>query len=245
MSNPQQNSQARINSVTPMSVSAFPDAPIAGSLRGTNLTHQEPIARKPPVTTTSGSRLEFGPNPPGQTPIDPIVQRFPLAEQLSRADHRAELDRQYLTLEFQQACSALVFCESLRSVTISANWPHATRFGKHIDRWVRVVGGHPSTANALVAFLDRFSAAFTTTQLVDWITISAAQTAELSRPEFWRRNGETIGALLLRLCHERPADFGDPALRTATKALAESLVTAEVVIAGEVRRAFEFQPATR
>jgi hypothetical protein len=174
------------------------------------------------------------------------VERFcTLAEPFLRADHRAQLDRQHLASDFQKACWALVFCESLQGVIIKADWPHATRFAEHIDRWVRAVGGHPSTANALIGFLDRFVAAFSTAQLVDWIAISAAQTAERNRSEFWRRNGEAIGALLLRLQDERRGDFGDPALRTAAAAIADSLVTAGVAIAGEVRRAFEDHTVTR
>ena len=174
------------------------------------------------------------------------MERFcALSEPFLSADHRAELDRQHLASEFQKACWALVFCESIQGVIIKADWPHAARFAEHIDRWVRAVGGHPSTANALVAFLDRFAAAFSTAQLVDWIAISAAQTAERNRSKFWRRNGETTGALLLRLWDERPGDFGDPALRTAAAAIADSLVTAGVAIAGEVRRAFEVHTATR
>jgi len=174
------------------------------------------------------------------------VERFcALAEPFLRADHRKQLDRQHIASEFQKACWALVFCESLQGVIIKADWPHAARFAEHIDRWVRAVGGHPSTASALVAFLDRFVVAFSTAQLVDWIAIAAAQTAERNLSEFWRRNGDTIGALLLRLRDERPGDFGDPALRTAAAAIADSLVTAGVAIAGEVRRAVEVQTATR
>lgn len=173
------------------------------------------------------------------------VERFcALAEPFLGADHRDQLDRQHLASEFQKACGALVFCESHQGVTIKADWPHAARFAEHIDRWVRAVGGHPATANALVAFLDRFLAAFSTAQLVDWISIAVAHTAERNRSEFWRRNGETIGALLLRLREERPGDFGDPALLAAAAAIADSLVTAGVAIAGEVRRAFELHAAT-
>jgi hypothetical protein len=174
------------------------------------------------------------------------VERFcALAEPFLSADHRAQLDRQHVASEFQKACWALVFCESLQGVIIKADWPHAARFAEHIDGWVRAVGGHPSTVNALVAFLGRFAAAFSTAQLVDWIAISAARTAERNRSEFWRRNGETIGALFLRLRDERPGDFADPALRTAAAAIADSLVTAGVAIAGEVRRALEVHTATR
>jgi hypothetical protein len=168
------------------------------------------------------------------------VERFcALVGPFLRADHRAQLDRQHLASEFQKACRALVFCHSLGGIIIAADWPHAARFAEHIDRWVRAVGGHPSTADALFAFLDRFVAAFSTAQLLGWITISAAQTAERNRSEFWRRNGETIGALLLRLRDERPGDFGDSALRTAAAAIADSLVAAGLAIAGQVRRAFE------
>jgi hypothetical protein len=174
------------------------------------------------------------------------VERFcALAEPFLGADHRERLNRQHLPSEFQKACWALVFCESFQGVMIKADWPHAARFADHIDRWVRAVGGHPSTANALVAFLDRFTAAFSTAQLVDWIGISSAQTAQRNRSKFWRSNGETIGAILLRLRQERPSDFGDPALRTAAAVIADSLVTAGVAIAGEVRRAFEVRTTTR
>jgi hypothetical protein len=177
---------------------------------------------------------------------DNAVERFcALAEPFLSADHRARLDHHHLNSEFQKACWALVFCASLQGVMIKADWPHAARFAEHIDRWVRAVGGHPSTANALVAFIDRFATAFSTAQLVKWITISATQTAERNRSEFWRLNGETIGALLLRLRDERPGDFGQPALRTAAAAIADSLVTAGVAIAGEVRRAFEAPTAAR
>ncbi len=63
------------------------------------------------------------------------VERFrDLAEPFLRADHRAQLDRQHLASEFQKACWALAFCESLQGVIIKADWPHAARFTEHIDR---------------------------------------------------------------------------------------------------------------
>ena len=83
------------------------------------------------------------------------VERFcALVEPFLSADHRGQLDRQHLASEFQEACGALVFCEPLQGVMIKADWPHAPHFAEHIGRWVGAVGGHPSTANALVAFLE-------------------------------------------------------------------------------------------
>jgi hypothetical protein len=174
-----------------------------------------------------------------------VVQRFcALAEPFLDADHRGELDREHLWSSFQKACWALMFCGEFGGMILLADWPHAARFAEHIGSWVRAVGGHPSTASALVAFLDRFSRAFTTTQLVEWIATAAAGTSARRRGDFWRRNGEAIGALLLRLRNERPDDFRDAALRTAAAGIADHLVTAGVTVAGEVRRAFEHGTCT-
>ncbi len=43
------------------------------------------------------------------------------------------------------------------------------RFTEHISRWVETVGGHPTTARVLVAFLDRLLGSFAPARVVAWL----------------------------------------------------------------------------
>ncbi len=171
---------------------------------------------------------------------DRAFERFrTMAQTFMTADHRTELERQHPSRAFQKACWALILVEDFVGVIVLERWPHAARFGEHIGQWVESVGGHPTTANALVAFLDRFASAFPSAQLVGWINSAATAVSARLRSEFWRRNGEPIATLVLRLLTERPDDFREPALRATAAAIGDQLVSAGIALGGEIRRALE------
>ncbi len=171
---------------------------------------------------------------------DRAFERFrAMAQPFLTADHRAELERQHLSRAFQKACLALILVSDFVGVIVLERWPHAARFAEHIGQWVEAVGGHPTTATALISFLNRFASAFSSAQLVGWIDSAAAAVSARLRGEFWRRNGEPIATLVLRLLTERPDDFHEPALRVTAAAIGDHLVSTGIALGGEIRRALE------
>jgi hypothetical protein len=140
---------------------------------------------------------------------------------------------------FRNACWHLVFYEEFEGLMVSKDWPHAARFTEHIGRWVSTVGGHPTTAGALVAFLDRFLGAFVPASVVAWLNTCWASTAKPLRGDFWKRNGDPVAQLLLRMLIEMPSAFQDAALRGAAASLVDELVAAGVPTGGELRKTLE------
>jgi hypothetical protein len=129
-------------------------------------------------------------------PTDTALARFSdLAALFFACDHRSALREKWLPSPFRNACWHLVFYEEFEGLMVSKDWPHAARFTEHIGRWVSTVGGHPTTAGALVAFLDRFLGAFVPASVVAWLNTCWASTAKPLRGDFWKRNGDPVAQL--------------------------------------------------
>ena len=173
-------------------------------------------------------------------PADTAFARFSdLAALFFACDHRSALREKWLPSSFRNACWHLVFYEEFEGLMIGKDWPHAARFADHIDRWVNAVGGHPTTAGALIVFLDRFLGAFVPTIVVAWLNTCWATTAKSLRSDFWKRNGDLVAQLLLRMLIEMPSAFQDATLRSAAATLVDELVAAGVPAGGELRKTLE------
>jgi hypothetical protein len=162
-----------------------------------------------------------------------------LAEHFFAYDHCQTLRKEWLPNPFRSASWHFVFCEEFTGIMVDGSWPNARRFEDHITRWVAAVGGHPTTANALVAFIDRFLSSFAPAAVVGWLNGCWSNTAAPLRGKFWERNGAAIAQLLLRMLIDSPTAFQDVALRGAAAKLVDELVGAGVPTAGELRNTLE------
>ena len=125
------------------------------------------------------------------------------------ADHSASLEAKHLDRDFRDTCWALVMAQEFEGIMPVSDWPHASRFTEHIERWTKAVGGHPATADALVRFMERFSPAFPVARIVHWLSLAASNTSSVMKSEFWSINGDNINTLLLRLLETRSSEFAD------------------------------------
>ena len=176
----------------------------------------------------------------GAAEIDTAVARFDaLVDPFLCADHRAQLARKHLDRDFQNACWALLMTQNFEGLLVPQGWPHVGRFAEHVGRWVTAVGGHPTNASVLLLFLERFAAAFSVGQILDWVGEAIARTAPGLMPAFWNENGSRIAALLLHLVTERPRKMAETQKQQRAAALTEQLLVAGVPAAGELREALE------
>ena len=104
---------------------------------------------------------------------------------------------------------------------------------------MHAVGGHPSTAEAFLVFLEAFFGAFSSERIVSWLGEIIATTAPKQLPELWRRTGWMIATLLYRLVTERSNEMSDPPTHSRAVAIAEQLLSEAVSGAGELREALE------
>ena len=155
------------------------------------------------------------------------------------ADHSASLEAKHLDRDFRDACWALVMAQEFEGIMPVSDWPHASRFTEHIERWTKAVGGHPATADALVRFMERFSPAFPVARIVHWLSLAASNTSSVMKSEFWSINGDNINTLLLRLFETRSSEFADLTTLHVAATLTENLLEAGVAGAGQLRRAVE------
>jgi hypothetical protein len=176
----------------------------------------------------------------GDAEIDVMHARFvELARPFLLADHHAALAREHLDEHFREICWALIMVQAFEKVVVPANWPYADRFGEHIDLWVHAVGGHASTAEAFLVFLEKFFGAFASERIVIWLSEIIASTAPKRLPEVWRRTGWMIATLLYTLVTERSNEMSDPPTHSRAVAIAEQLLAEAVSGAGELREALE------
>jgi hypothetical protein len=172
--------------------------------------------------------------------IDEMQRRFiELGRPFLAADHRAALIQTHLRDHLGDISWALIMVQSIEGVMVPDGWPHAARFGEHIDRWVDAVGGHPMTAEALVAFVERFYGAFTAGRTVRWLDRIIATTAPNQLPELWRKTGRSMATLLFTLLTERAGEMSEREAHASAVAIAEQLLGAGVNGSGELRKALD------
>lgn len=162
-----------------------------------------------------------------------------LAEPFLRADHGAAVGRAYLERDFRDACWALIMVADFEGVLVPEGWPYPGRFADHIGRWIDVVGGHPTNASALLAFLERFADVFPASEVIAWLSALVARTSLTHRPTLWREQGTSITVLLLRLVTERPTELLGAETHQRVAVLAEQLLKQGVAGAGELHDALE------
>jgi adenylate kinase len=175
-----------------------------------------------------------------ETEIDAGAALFAaLAEPFLRADHGAAVAGAYLERDFRDACWALIMIADFEGVLVPQEWPYPGRFTNHIGRWIDAVGGHPTNASALLAFLERFPDAFAASQVIAWLSALVARTSSMHRSTLWREQGTSIAVLLLRLVTDRPTELKDAETHRRVAVLADQLLEQGVAGAGELRDGLE------
>jgi hypothetical protein len=164
---------------------------------------------------------------------------FDLAAAFLNADHRAAMQREYLSSELRDACWHLIFVQDApqNANVLPDDWSLTSAVIGYIDRWVEAVGCHPTNTNALLAFLEPRYAAFTPAAIVGWLETCARNTPSTLQATFWNDCGLGIGQALAAVLQD-PRKFG-PEVLARIGALIDSMVAAGVRSGGELRRRFE------
>src|SRR6202163_2744855 len=171
---------------------------------------------------------------------DQAAARFSeLADPFLRADHSAAIAHNPLDREFRDICWALIMVQNFAGVIVPSDAPSIARFEEHIGRWIAAVGGHPTNAEAVLVFLDRFVATFSATRIVEWIRTLISVTPAMHRATLWLERGWQISVLLLHLVKEHPLEMSANKTHREAAAIAEQLLAEGVPGAGELRDALE------
>lgn len=165
------------------------------------------------------------------------VQLFErLSKPFLNVDHAAMLRSEYLPSAFLRVVQYMIFVEEFGPHIMPAQWAHAARFRQHIERWVRAVGGHPRSFEALTVFLERFATAFSSLDVLAWLATCSTTVASALVPKFWAQSGERCALLILRMLQRDCASIMNDQLgRERALRIANELLAHGVAAGAEIR----------
>jgi len=156
------------------------------------------------------------------------------SQELETRNERSRLDR-----DVEDAVSLIVFVRHGKSV-IEDYWPHASLFTDIIDRWVTVVGSHPSAYKSLLLMLNGPGRPFAPEPALSWLDRAVTDSALPTQLWDEGRNAEKTAELLFTIWkgHEAALQRDTDSLRRYAN-LVDNLVSRGVPLASLLQSRLE------